>query len=103
MPASLQADRPTLGFLLASLHTGASRALWPGLLDAAERQDANLISFPGGRLNASTAFESQRNLIFNLASSQCLDGLITWASSLGGVLSPAETSAFHQRFRELPM
>lgn len=103
MPAFPRADRPTVGFLLASLHTGASRALWPGLLDAAERQDVNLISFPGGRLNASTAFESQRNLIFNLASSQCLDGMISWASSLGGVLSPAETSAFHQRFRELPM
>lgn len=96
-------ERPTLGFLLASLHTGASRALWPGLLDAAERHDVNLISFPGGRLNASIAFESQRNLIFDLASSECIDGLVTWASSLGGVLSPSETSAFHQRYQALPM
>lgn len=95
--------RLTVGFLLASLHIGASRALWPGLLDAAERRDINLISFPGGRLHASNAFESQRNLIFDLASPQCLDGLITWASSLGGVLSPGETSAFHQRYQGLPM
>ncbi len=96
-------DRLTLGFLLASLNTGASRALWPGLLDAAVRQDVNLISFPGGRLRASTAFESQRNLIFELANADCLDGLVTWASSLGGVLSPSETSAFHQRYQGLPM
>jgi signal transduction histidine kinase/DNA-binding LacI/PurR family transcriptional regulator/AraC-like DNA-binding protein len=96
-------NRPTVGFLLASLHTGASRALWPGLLDAAERQGVNLISFPGGRLRASTAFESQRNQVFDLANANCLDGLVTWASSLGGVLSPGETSAFHQRYQALPM
>ncbi len=96
-------NRATIGFLLASLNTGASRALWPGLLQAAIHQDVNLISFPGGRLNASTAFEDQRNQIFNLASTDCLDGLVTWASSLGGVLSPAETSAFHQRYQGLPM
>lgn len=96
-------DRPTLGFLLASLNTGASRALWPGLLDAAARLDVNLFSFPGGRLRSSTAFESQRNQIFDLPSAECLDGVVTWASSLGGVLSPGEISAFHQRYEGLPM
>jgi signal transduction histidine kinase/CheY-like chemotaxis protein len=95
--------RPTLGFLLASLNTGASRALWPGLLDAAERLDVNLVSFPGGRLHATTAFEHQRNQIFDLASVECLDGLVTWASSLGGVLGPDETNAFHLRYTGLPM
>ena len=102
-PRNIKKDRPTLGFLLASLNTGASRALWPGLLDAAARYDVNLISFPGGRLHAAAAFESQRNLIFDLANAECLDGLVTWASSLGGVLSPSETSAFHQRYQDLPM
>jgi signal transduction histidine kinase/DNA-binding LacI/PurR family transcriptional regulator/AraC-like DNA-binding protein/CheY-like chemotaxis protein len=72
------------------------------LLDAAERRDVNLISFPGGRLHALNAFESQRNLVFDLANEECIDGLITWASSLGGVLSPGEISAFHQRYQALP-
>jgi len=95
--------RPTVGLLLASLHTGASRELWPGLLDAANRNDVNLISFPGGRLRASHAYESQRNQIFDLAGSACLNGLVTWASSLGGVLNPNEISAFHQRYEGLAM
>lgn len=95
--------RKTIGFLLASLNTGASRALWPGLLEGAKIHDVNLISFPGGRLSASTAFEKQRNKIFDLANAYSLDGLVTWASSLGGVLSPAETSAFHERYQGLPM
>ena len=96
-------NRATLGFLLASLHTGASLVIWPSLLDAAERHDVNLICFPGGRLQAADSFEIQRNAIFDLASNHCLDGLITWSSSLGGVLGPAEIKAFHQRYHTLPM
>ena len=96
-------ERLTLGFLLASLHTGASLTIWPGLLDAAQRHDVNLICFPGGRLNAVESFENQRNIIFELASDEYLDGLITWSSTLGGVLGPAEIQAFHERYHPLPM
>jgi len=95
--------RPSFGFLLASLHTGASRALWPGLIDAAEQLDVNLICFPGGRLRAQVAYESQRNVIYDLAGEGCLDGIITWASSLGGVMGPAEINSFHSRYQSLPI
>ena len=95
--------RPTFGFLLASLHTGASRALWPGLIDSAARNDVNLICFPGGRLGAQMAFESQRNVIYDLAGKACLDGMVTWASSLGGMVSSVEVNAFHQRYQPLPV
>ncbi len=96
-------ERVTLGFLLASLHTGASLTIWPGLLDAARRHDINLVCFPGGRLHATEAFEIQRNVIFELASDAYLDGLITWSSSLGGVLGPADIKAFHEQYHPLPM
>jgi signal transduction histidine kinase/DNA-binding LacI/PurR family transcriptional regulator/AraC-like DNA-binding protein len=95
--------RPTFGFILASLHTGASRALWPGLIDSAERNDVNLICFPGGRLRTQVAYESQRNVIYDLAGKECLDGLVTWASSLGGVVSFSEINIFHQRYQPLPI
>ena len=97
------ANRATIGFLFASLHTGASLVILPSLLDAAKKHDVNLICFPGGRLQAADSFESQRNAIFDLASHKSLDGLITWSSSLGGVLGPAEIQAFHQRYHPLPM
>lgn len=103
MPNSPASDRATLGFLFASLHTGASLVIWPSLLDAAKRHDVNLFCFPGGRLQAANSFEIQRNAIFDLASNRCLDGLITWSSSLGGVLGPTEIQAFHQRYHPLPM
>lgn len=95
--------RPTFGFLLASLYTGASRALWPGLIDSAARHDVNLICFPGGRLRATVAFESQKNVIYDLAGKACLDGMVTWASSLGGSISSSEINAFHQRYQPLPV
>ena len=100
MPAN---NRPTIGFLLASLHTGASRALLPGVMDAAQKADVNLIGLPGGRLGVGDAFELQRNKIYDLAGEDCLDGLITWSSALGGVVGPAEVNAFHQRYRPLTM
>jgi len=96
-------SRATIGFLLASLHTGASQIIWPSMADSAERHDINLICFPGGRLQATDSFETQRNAVYDLASNKCLDGLITWSSSLGGVLGPAEIQAFHQRYPPLPM
>ena len=96
-------NRQTIGFLFASLHTGASRMIWPSLLHSAEEHDVNLICFPGGRLQADNSFEIQRNAIFDLASSKNLDGLITWSSSLGGVVGPAEIKAFHERYHSLPM
>jgi len=96
-------ERLTLGFLLASLHTGASLTIWPSLLDAAKRLDVNLICFPGGRLQAVESFENQRNIIFELVSDEYLDGLITWSSTLGGVLGPVEIQAFHERYHPLPM
>ena len=99
----MPAHRATLGFLFANLHTGASLVIWPSMLKAAELHDVNLICFPGGRLQAADSFEIQRNAIFDLASEQCLDGLITWSSSLGGVLGPTEIKAFHQRYQTLPM
>jgi len=103
MQNSPATNRATLGFLLASLHTGASLVIWPSLLEAAEHHDINLICFPGGRLHAADSFEIQRNAIFDLASNHCLDGLITWSSSLGGILGPTEIKAFHQRYHTLPM
>lgn len=97
-------SRPTIGFLTANLNLGASRVLWPGILDAAEKGDVNLISYPGGRLNSSENFEGQRNVIFDLINLVHLDGLVSWTSALAGTRSvtPEEIIQFHQRYRALP-
>ncbi len=93
--------RPTIGFLTANIHTGASQTLWPGVLDAAAEQDVNLLTFPGGSLGAQPGFEGQRNAIYDLASPDTVEALVSWASTLGSGESLDEIHQFHNRFQPL--
>ncbi|HEX9925820.1 MAG TPA: substrate-binding domain-containing protein [Anaerolineae bacterium] len=95
--------RPTIGFLTANVHVGAARVLWPGVLDAAEAGDANLICFPGGRLQTSEQFEAERNIIYRLVDTGRLDGLVSWTSALAGTVTSDEVVEFHRRYRPLPI
>lgn len=98
-----QPERPTIGFLTANIHIGASRVLWPGVLDAALSGNANLICYPGGRLHASADFEAQRNILYHLPDTEQLDGLISWTSALTDAVVPAEVIDLHQRYAPLPI
>jgi signal transduction histidine kinase/DNA-binding LacI/PurR family transcriptional regulator/AraC-like DNA-binding protein len=97
------AARPTIGFLTANVHTGAARALWPGVLDAARAGDANLVCYPGGRLRAAEDFEAERNLIYQLVDTERLDGLVSWTSALAGAVSLEEVAGLHRRYDPLPI
>jgi len=102
-PEASGGRRPTLGFLLANIHIGTGRSLWPAIVQAARRRDVNLVCFPGGGLRASGGFEAQRNAVYDLANPESVDGLISWSSTLGGVLEPSVVADFHDRFKPLPM
>ena len=93
---------PVLGFLSADLHNGASAILWPAVVEEARRRQAQLICFPGGRLGGGPE-PGLRNQVYDLAGPGCLDGVITWASSLGGMVDTVDLDAFHGRLAELPM
>jgi len=95
--------RPTIGFLTANIHMGAARVLWPGVLDAAQAGNANLICYPGGRLHTSEDFEAERNVIYRLVDAQCLDGLVSWTSTLAGSVASEEMVDFHRRYHPLPI
>ncbi len=88
--------RPTIGFLTANIHIGASRVLWPGILDAAAAKNINLVCFPGGRLHSDDAAEAIRNMIYQQVDNSQLDGLIAWTSALAGRVTPQEIVDFHQ-------
>lgn len=95
--------RTMIGFLTANIHIGAARTVWAGIVDAAEKYNVNLICFPGGGLRSTEAFEAQRNVIYDLAQVDYLDGLVIWSSTVGGALTPAEIVDFHRRYDPLPM
>jgi DNA-binding LacI/PurR family transcriptional regulator/anti-anti-sigma regulatory factor len=94
--------RPTIGYLAPAIH-GGSLAQWLGVMDAAEKHDVNLICFPGESPNFPTGFAVQANILYDLASTETMDGLITWASSIGNYMSDEEIQAFHGRYGSLPM
>lgn len=96
-------QRPSIGFLSANIHVGASRVLWPGVLDAAEAADVNLICFPGGRLHAAEAAEVIRNIIYQQVDDDQLSGLIIWTSALAGAATPQEVADFHQVYHTVPL
>ncbi len=94
---------PTIGFLTANIHIGAARVLWPGVLDAAEAGNTNLICYPGGCLHSPEEFEAKRNLIYHLIDTDRLDGLISWTSAMAGTVTSEEVADFHQRYHPLPI
>ncbi len=103
MSDAKQARRPTIGFLSANIHIGASRVLWPGILDAAAAEDVNLICFPGGRLYAAESAEVMRNVIYKQVDSSQLAGLVIWTSALAGAATSQEVAGFHQAYRTIPL
>ena len=94
---------PTIGFLTANIHIGASRVLWPGILDAAAAENVNLICFPGGRLRSAESAEAMRNVIYEQVDSSQLDGLIAWTSALAGRATPQEIADFHEAYQTIPL
>jgi signal transduction histidine kinase/DNA-binding LacI/PurR family transcriptional regulator/AraC-like DNA-binding protein len=95
--------RPTIGYLAPRIGNNVSEAFWRGVVNAAQRLDANLICFAGDQLRDATGFSSPANAVYDLASPQVVDGLVSWASSVGGTLEDEEVERFHRRYHPLPI
>lgn len=92
-----------IGLVLASIHTGASNALWSDVARFSQGNgDSMFFVFPGGRLECLQDHEHLRNSLYPLVHSGNLDGLIAWGSSLGGSVSIEEVQQQYRRFGTLP-
>ncbi|MBN2002911.1 MAG: SpoIIE family protein phosphatase [Anaerolineae bacterium] len=96
--------RPTIGVLARRITHYWALAQLQGMIDACRELDANLIYFPGG-VFASTEGqnESQHNIVYDLASTADLDGLIISTSTVTGYLSDDDTKDFLKRFYPRPI
>ena len=103
MPMRTRGASRTIGLLTSGIGDDISRDMWTGLVNAALQRGASVFTFVGGFLRDPTGYAAQANIIYNVASGRKLDGLITWASSVGGLLDPAEIAAFHRRYQPLPV
>ncbi len=99
-----KSSRPTIGLLIGRLgDVGYAAKVWPGVADVAEERGVNLICFVGGALQAKHEFDSQRNVVYELAGPQNVDGLIVMSGSIGQFIGPEELSRFYARYKSLPM
>jgi PAS domain S-box-containing protein len=96
-----QDKRLTIGYLTSHLYEHLGQ--WFGVADAAQKHDVNLITFPGWSPHYPEGFQAQASILYELASAENVDGLISWASSIGNYMSIEELQAFHDRYRPLPV
>jgi signal transduction histidine kinase/DNA-binding LacI/PurR family transcriptional regulator/AraC-like DNA-binding protein len=93
----------TIGMLTASLSGPTEINLWHGVADRALERNVNLICFSGGIPRWHQQYESQKNILFNLASQENIDGLLVWANILSHTLDRSNLEAFCLRYAPLPI
>jgi DNA-binding LacI/PurR family transcriptional regulator/anti-anti-sigma regulatory factor/putative methionine-R-sulfoxide reductase with GAF domain len=94
--------RRTIGYVAPAIH-GGSLDQWIGLVDAAQKHDVNLICFPGWSPHFPSGFQAQANILYDLVGAENVDGIVTWASTIGNYMTTDEIQALHERYRPLPM
>jgi hypothetical protein len=93
--------RQTIGYLTRTISGDTGQALWSGVVNGARARDLNLICFCAECLSDSRGFLAHANILYDLANAEQVDGIVTWASSIGTYISPDENRAFHERYRPL--
>ncbi len=93
---------PIIGFFTPTINDDVSLNMWRGVEDAARQHGFNLLCLTGGRLCKDINYGEQGNILYDLVSPQELDGLISWASTLGAYLEYDDIVAFHQRYYPVP-
>ncbi|MFD5316420.1 substrate-binding domain-containing protein [Streptomyces sp. NPDC127098] len=93
-PRPRRLRRPTIGLVTANIHLGVGASLWSGVLEAAEREDVNIVCFPGDALTPGGA---PRNALYELLDQSGLDGAICWTSTLGLPVGGERSAALVRR------
>ena len=99
-------SRLTVGVFLGQLEERYQALVWPGMADAAQALDLNLIFFPGGPIDIPDdpyAYMGERNIIYDLANAKNLDGLVILSGTLAGFIDVETFNRFCDRYRDLPM
>lgn len=76
--------------------------MWKAAIKAIDITSSALFILPGGRLNFKGGDEYLKNGIYKLASSENVDGVISWTSSLTGQASNEEISEFFKPIVSVP-
>jgi signal transduction histidine kinase/DNA-binding LacI/PurR family transcriptional regulator len=90
---SQRKKRPTIGFLNLNIVDDWAVRPWLGMIDATRKHDVNLVTFVGHIVGMD-----QRNVVYDLARGNRLDGLIIWKAGLVMALTEAEIETFAKQY-----
>ncbi|MGC8764749.1 MAG: diguanylate cyclase [Brevinematia bacterium] len=90
--------RPIIGVLIAQLEGKYQSPIFKGISRKAEELDVNLIFFNGKLPNSPFNFEKNENIIYDLAHSPLIDGLVFVSGNLSNFLSYEEFLSFFNKF-----
>ncbi len=94
---------PTIGLLITDITRTWTIQQWSGVLEGARRRGASLITFDGSHLSSPYGFNAQANVLYQLARSERINGLVVWTEGLVNYITEAEVSEFFGRFSPLPL
>ncbi|GAK53962.1 diguanylate cyclase and metal dependent phosphohydrolase [Candidatus Moduliflexus flocculans] len=97
------ATRPTIVLLTANFLFNHSFQLLQGVIDAAKQQQFNLFYFRCGALQSPHESEAQGNILYQLAHSPQIDGLIIASSLLGQYVEKDEVERFSRQYCSRPI
>jgi DNA-binding LacI/PurR family transcriptional regulator/serine phosphatase RsbU (regulator of sigma subunit) len=94
----------TIGLLTEGMTGPYQAAVWPGIVDAARKDNVNLVCYCGGSLDISpqNPWEHQRNVLYDIARHDTLDGYII-SGSIGSYIPQQNFIEFIQRFQSKPL
>ncbi len=90
--------RLTIAYFNNVLYQDWAFSSWLGAAEAARKCGVNLVSFHGSSLRAMSGYKQQENIIYDIAKSEKLDGLIVWKGNISSNLSDGEFESFCTRF-----
>jgi DNA-binding LacI/PurR family transcriptional regulator/signal transduction histidine kinase len=96
---------PRIGLLIDFLVETYQLTVLSGVADEVREQGANLVCFVGGYLCSpeTPGFEFQRNIAYELAGLENVDGLVMASGVMAKVIGPAAFKRFAERYRPLPI
>ena len=92
--------RPRLGALIRRVSD--EYMTWSGMINAAARNDADLLIFAGGSLDLPVPYEEQANRLYDLVGPANVDGLLVNSDLLGHFSGPEKMATFVDGFASLP-
>jgi DNA-binding LacI/PurR family transcriptional regulator len=95
--------RPIIGFLTCGFEGDpVGYQLWSGIYNHAQKRGVDLLCFPGNPPYSPIAFKAKANAVYDLVSTDNLNGLLVWGAGLSVDSGTAQVTALFQRFLSIP-